>query len=170
MFKKVKIKILSTEPTINSIKELVTSVGADEFLDSAEFFSLPLEGTSKIGEIILTTVKAIHPVPAVSLVLKINNHKISYSGDTALNVGFLKASRRSDLLIHELSAPRELSDKARKYGHTSEADLKTIIETACPRYFLPTHYYIHPPLMELENLKHCSTKLLTPASCACYEL
>ncbi len=170
MFKGVKVKILSTEPTINSIKELTASVGAKEFLKSAEFTYLPMEGTSEIDEITITTVRAIHPIPAISLTLMLGNHKISYSGDTALNLRFLEASKESDLLIHELSAPKELSDEAREYGHTSAADLKTIIEIAHPKYLLPTHYYIYPPMIDLNDLKCVPTKLLTPAPCAYYKL
>lgn len=165
LYEHTKLRILATENTIASLKNIMNNLQVPNFISSAEFLELPYEGMVKVNNLVIRVFKAIHPPPSISVILELGNTKIAYSGDTSPNKKFLEAATRSDLLIHEVSATEDYAQEALKYGHTSTSDLENIISIAQPKLFLPTHYPITPPPIK------CGlslTKCLTPTVCGKY--
>ena len=154
MYEGVKLRILAPEDTVTSIKGLMNNLRVPNFINSAEFVTLPYQGSLMLKNLVIRTFRAIHPPPSISLVLELKGVKIAYSGDTSPNEKFLRAAAGSDVLIHEVSATEDKAEEALKYGHTSSLDLENILSTAHPRLFIPTHYSITPPSL------NCSFKFL----------
>ncbi len=165
LYEGTKIRILATEDTIASVKNIMNSLKVPNFLSSAEFMELPYEGRVKLNNLVIRVFRAIHPPPSISVILELNNTRIAYSGDTSPNKNFLKAAAGSNILIHEVSAAEDNAQEALKYGHTSTLDLENIILTARPKLFLPTHYSVTPPPIRCDFR---FTKCLTPSVCGKY--
>ena len=161
----VKVRILAPQDTIESVRGIMNCLKAQSFLGSAELKSLPYQGTVSLDRITITTVKAIHPPPSISLILEVGDARIAYSGDTSPNEEFLKAAVGSDILIHEVSASSEMAEEALKYGHTSSSDLPKILSIARPKLFLPTHYPFSLPAISCDVE---GVRCLTPALCGRY--
>ncbi len=168
LYEGVKVKIGGTEGTLKSLKKLLKDVHGGDFLKAAELIYLPLNGEIDLGIAKLKCFEAIHTVQGISLVLELKGYIIGYSGDTSPNAAFLEGAKGADLLIHEVSAPQNLSEEAHKYGHTSASDFCQILNTAKPKYILPTHYFIYPP--EIPSCGFNSAKILTPSVCGKFKL
>lgn len=66
--------------------------------------------------------------------------KISYSGDTSLNPGFIEASRGSDVLIHEATYIRDDREIAVEHGHSTAEDAATAARDSGSKILLLVHF------------------------------
>ena len=168
-YKRVKLTIVAPEDAVKGIKELLQAVRAPSLLDNIEFIQIPYSGSFQLKSLKVITCRSLHTVPGVSLVIKYYSSKVSYSGDTAINESFLKAAEGSDLLIHEISVPKEMEKEAERYGHTSALRINEILSIAKPRFLLPVHFHMIPPVLEVSKLQS-STKVLIPMVCGTYQI
>jgi len=162
----LSLKVVTLEEVFKNIVKLFEVLAIEKYLNHISFVELPLNDELVLeDDLIVKSFKALHPVLATSLLIRIGEYRVAYSGDTAVNKDFLLASEGVDVLLHEVSLP-ELYDSLKiRIGHTSEKDLEDIVNIAKPKTFIPVHFYMEPPKVRLDNyLKNTKLVYLLPCS------
>jgi len=163
-----KLNVAAPSPVMKSIKELLSALQIPHYMDYITVTELQSEVWTQLSkDVYVKAVDAIHPVPSVSYILRVGSKTIAYSGDTWPNDDFLLEAKGADVLIHEISAPLGMIEEARLHGHTPSEYALDILRKVKPRYFIPTHYYVEPPQLLLdEGLRSISgTRVVFPAQC-----
>ncbi|OYT50848.1 MAG: hypothetical protein B6U73_03125 [Desulfurococcales archaeon ex4484_204] len=155
------VRIASIPDAVGAVKDLLRAVGARHCLENLDFTELSLGSEASLGGVRVKAIPAKHSVTASSIIMKISSYVVAYSGDTLPNPSFLSEARGADVLIHEVSAPRELAEEARAYGHTSEVDVEYVVSYVKPRYFIPIHYSEYLPRLPAVP----GTELVAPSPC-----
>ncbi|RLG77549.1 MAG: hypothetical protein DRO14_02135 [Thermoprotei archaeon] len=136
-----RLRIVTSGDVINAVRNLLGSVGIEHYLKYIDFIEIQ-EGAEVwlSGNVSIRAIKAIHPPPSYSYIIRVSNWIIAYSGDTSPNPDFINAARHADVLIHEVSGTDELKEVLSSLGHTSSADIGAVVEGVMPKYFIPVHY------------------------------
>ncbi len=165
-YENLNLKVIALKEVFKNVVKLFEALAIEKYLNNISYVELPLDGELVLeDDLIVKSFKAIHPVLATSLLIKIGRYRIAYSGDTALNKNFLLASEGVDVLLHEVSLPEEHDNLKVVIGHTSEKDLEEIVNIARPKILIPIHFYMEPPKVNLgKYLK--STKLIILPPCS----
>lgn len=88
----------------------------------------------------IETFKASHTVPAYGATIKRDGEKlVSYTGDTRLDSGLIKAVRDAEILISEATLPTRLASIAREEGHMTVRDFMEMVKSARPQYGIAVH-------------------------------
>jgi len=136
-----KLRIAASSDVINAVKHLLGSVGIEHYLKYIDFIEVREGAEVRLSSnVSLRAIKAIHPLPSYSYIIRIGGWVVAYSGDTSPNPDFINAARYADVLIHEVSGTDELQNVLNSLGHTSSADIGAIVEGVMPKYFIPVHY------------------------------
>ncbi len=163
------LNIVGPSHILDTVAKLLDALWIPHYIKHISFYEInPGEEKQLERGLKIKAITARHPIPSVSYIFTFGKYRIGYSGDTAPNDEFLKQAKGVHLLIHEVSAPAELTEDAWRHGHTTSADVQYILDIIKPKYFLPTHYYILAPQITLDL--NTQVKLLTPSPCAEYLL
>ncbi len=159
-----KLRIITSNDVIKAVELLLESVGIRQYLTYIEFTEISGGAEIKLhNDLGIQAVRAVHPLPALSYIIKIGGKVIAYSGDTSPNSEFISAAKHADVLIHEVSGPDELRDTLNLLGHTSSADIASILEEVMPKYFIPVHYPLEAVYVHTLPSK---VKLVMPVPCS----
>lgn len=74
------------------------------------------------GDLSVTAVEAIHPVPTLACIIKCNNKLVSYSADSLPIEKLAKLSQNANLVIHEGMFTNESEAASRKVMHSTAVD------------------------------------------------
>ena len=158
-----KLRVVASSDVIEAIELLLEAVGIKQYLTYLEFTEVGGDAEIKLcSNLIIRAVRAAHPVPALSYIIRIGDKVVAYSGDTSPNPEFTAAAKNANVLIHEVSGPEEMKSTLNSLGHTSSADIKTILEEIMPDYFIPVHYPVEAVYVRALPNK---VKLVLPAPC-----
>ncbi len=136
-----KLRIAASSDVINAVKHLLGSVGIEHYLKYIDFIEVQEGAEARLSDnVSMRAIKAIHPLPSYSYIIRIGSWIVAYSGDTSPNPDFINAARYADVLIHEVSGTDELQKVLNSLGHTSSADIGAVVEGVMPKYFVPVHY------------------------------
>ncbi len=168
-YAKKKLKVWGHPSAVEAVKGLLEATYVKESFDDVIEARPMREGewVEVVDGVKVLAVNAVHPVPAYSFVLVVGEKKIAYSGDTRPNPSFIKVARGADLLIHEVGVPAGQEALAKRFGHTSEAEICEVIERVSPKLFMPYHYFIREARLGCDDLPevvwpgHCLTVDLT---------
>ncbi len=159
----VRLTVAATPDVLNSIRELLKALQIPEYVTYINEVPLKYGVEVKLRNFSIKAFKAIHKVPSASLAIRLCGRLVGYSGDSWPNDEFLRGVKGADMLIHEVSMPYGLVDVARDCGHTPAELVNRIISIARPKVFMPTHYYVRPPIIKSSELEGCS--IVMPARC-----
>lgn len=165
---KNKLRLLGHPSAISAVEGILASTYVRESFDEV-VDAHPMEAgewVEVVEGVDVLAVNAIHPVPAYSFVLKVDGKRIAYSGDTRPNPSFITAARGADLLIHEAGVPAGQEDIAKRFGHTSEAEVCRVIEEATPKLFMPYHYFVNEARIRCGE----QVRMIRPGHCVTVDL
>ena len=137
MGKKDEMKIYTPSAHVESIRELINSLG---LFEKEGMFPIVIEGIPledkqifKVKGFSITTFPVKHPLPNVGVVVTFENRKVVYSSDTEPCDNVLKHAKGADILIHEsneslyITGGREGHSTARDAGRMAkESNVKTL--------------------------------------------
>jgi len=150
------LNVFGNVETIEAAKTMLEkSYPEAKFPFNVNYTVLISNETLKVGDLFVTVVEAIHPVPTLSCVIKCDNEVVVYSADSLPNNNLLELSVDADLIIHEGMFTDKSFDLSRKVMHSTATDAGRFAKQAKCKQLLLVH--IAPELFGNE------TKLLEEA-------
>jgi len=149
-----KLRLWGHPSAIKAVKGLLKATWVREKFGSVVDAHpiVPGEWVRVAKDVEVLAIEALHPVPAYSFVLAVDDSIIAYSGDTRPNPAFIEAARGADLLIHEVGVPAGQEVMAERFGHTSESEICRVVEEVSPKLFMPYHYFVSEPKIVCEDI------------------
>lgn len=150
------LNVFGNTETIEAAKTMLEkSYPEARFPFKVNYINLTSNDSFIVGDLCVTVIEAIHPIPTLSCIIKSDKEVVVYSADSLPNNKLLELSNNADLIIHEGMFTDKSFDLSRKVMHSTATDAGRFAKQAKCRQLLLVH--IAPELFGKE------TKLLEEA-------
>uniref|UniRef100_A0A7C5XIQ1 MBL fold metallo-hydrolase n=2 Tax=Ignisphaera aggregans TaxID=334771 RepID=A0A7C5XIQ1_9CREN len=164
-----KINIFSITDVGKALEKLLEISGSLNVLDIVNFKAIDYGSKISIGnEFGIEFIEALHPIPAASIKIYVDDICIVYSGDTVYNPRLIEFAKGCKMLIHEASG---YSEEAHRYGHSTYRDAIEIALKSGVKILTLIHFYLYPQPIEIPiDADIAKLKILVPYPCQTIEI
>lgn len=144
------LNVYGNNESIEAARKMVSSCYPNAVFDFAiNYHVVSAHKEINIGDMKITPVNALHPVPTIAFTVDALGKKIVYSSDTLPCEDLMNYSQNADLVIHEGMFTDASLKLSRKVMHSTASDAGRFAQSANCKQLLLVH--IAPELFGIEN-------------------
>lgn len=134
------LNVFGNESTIDAARTMFEKSYPDaKFPFKINYIILNSDDNFKAGDLAITVVNAIHPIPTLSCIIRNEGKLVSYSADSLPNDKLIEISQNADLIIHEGMFTSDSEILSRRVMHSTAIDAGNFAKMVNGKQLLLVH-------------------------------